>query len=1219
MKKIWTKAVAYVLVVTMCLGAVNVPVYAQESVVAEVSTKVENTSEAVIEEATVSSSDVESTTEDVVSTEENDGGVWDQVTTENVFESKNYKVTFTLTSNWDAGYNANVKLENTGDSTIQNWYLGFDYNNSITNIWNAEVSSNEGNEYVIKNVGWNQDIVAGNSIEFGLSGDHAFKGFPENYELIGTGTEVKEEDYAIQYVVDGDWGTGFYGSISVTNNTDIALEDWILEFDFDREIIEIWDGVIEEHEGNHYVVRNAEYNSSIDPGENVSIGIKGCDGMSGDKPSGYILYSYGNDDENIEIQINKNNLKKDERFDYYYVTDQTSGIDGTLTNLSKVKSMSYEVKDYNGTVIENGSIVASESWNVANMGFTLGANFVTVKAMLKSGKEIETEIIILNDRIDYLSSELDISDSDGDNIPNFIERYFGTDCYRKDTDGDGLSDYDELYILGSNPTLKDTDGNGISDAYEDYDDDGLVAIEEIEQQTNLFIADSDGDGLMDGEEVHKYYTNPNDKDTDKDGVNDGKEMEIGTDPLVAENEFKVTATAQDEDSVKVSVSTSLSGEQVESLSVHKFTNDFLFPTTMPGYVGGAYDFCVEGTFSSATLRFEFDGSLLENELFDPIIYYYNEEKQELEELPTLVTDNVATATVSHFSTYILLNRTVYENSFEWQDVWSTTGYSDVEVILVIDDSGSMYSNDYYNQRLNVAKSLVDNLPEKSKVGVVKFTSTTSLLTRKITDDREATKKYLTKTYFRSNGGTNMYNAINSSFSLFESTDDTTLRMMVVLSDGETSDTRKHLSVVATANKKDVKIYTVGLGSSTSYFSSYLKPLAINTGAAFYLADNASQLKDIYKDINKRIDIETDSDGDGIADYYEDNMVMFNGVTITLDKNNPDSDNDGLLDGDEIVDLNYKYNADKTKVIVTGKILSNPLKEDSDDDGILDVDDPEPYRHFGLFNNNVDFMLADSVKVPYNSAIESAKQVTMEDYNRIWRDRAADTIDNEYLEALYILNIQTRAYMMLGFAYDADGVLSLASKLSGKQVHIDDGCYFLAYYLSCVGGYVEYDGTFPAVGDSNGLEKYNSYVNRLLDVCESGTKEGKTITFTQIDSACGDTPINYCANSFQTLNYWLAVKGGHIGMAGECSYDGLYYSLNLVYCIQDYYDFYYEDPKGGQDSVGLVNNDEMAFLKLFGAAESFENCGVYHVNIRWSKDQSLSEATQTPLGYSYVGK
>lgn len=1110
-------------------------------------------------------------------------------------------------------------MENTGENTIQNWYLGFDYNNSITNIWNAEIFLNEDIKYVIKNVGWNQDIAAGNSVEFGISGDHAFRGFPENYELIGTDTEVTENDYAIQYIVDGDWGTGFYGSISVTNNTDITLEDWVLEFDFDREITEIWNGVIEEHEGNHYVVRNAKYNSAIAPGENVSIGIKGCEGEVGNEPCRYALYSYRISDENIEIFINTNNLRKDEKFDYYYVTDKTCGINGTISSSSKIKSMSYEIKDCNNNMVESGSILVSDSWDAINMKFTLGANFITVKAISKLGKEIEKEIIILNNRIDNLSSELDFNDSDGDSIPNFVEQYFGTDCYSKDTDGDNLSDYDELYILGSNPLLKDTDGNGTDDTYEDNDSDGLVALEEIEKKTNPFIDDTDGDGLLDGEEVYKYCTKPDDKDTDKDGVTDGKELEISTNPLVAEKMFDITVIAQEEDSVKVSVSTSLSGNQVESLSVHRFENDCLFPTTMPGYIGGAYDFSVEGTFSSATLRFEFNECLLGDETFEPTIYYYNEEKQRLEALPTTVTDNVATTTVNHFSKYILLNRTVYEESFEWQDVWSTTGYSDVEVILVIDDSDSMYYNDPLNQRLKVSKNLVDNLPENSRVGIVRFTNTTKLLTEMLTEDKEAAKTYLSSSYFKSSGGTNMYNAINSSFSLFESMDDTTLRMMVVLSDGVTSDTRMHSSVVATANEKGVKLYTVGLGDSASYFNSYLKPLANNTGAAFYLATKASQLKKIYKDINKKIDIETDSDGDGITDYYEDNMVMFNGVTITLEKDNPDSDNDGLLDGDEIVELNYEYNADKTKVIVTGKILSNPLKEDSDDDGLLDADDPEPYKHFGIFNNNVDFELADSVKVPYNSAIESAKQVTMQDYNKIWMERAADTIDNEYLEALYILNIQTRAYMLLGIAYGADGVLSLASEMSGKQMNINDGCYFLAYYLSCLGGYVEYDGTFPAVRDSNGLEKYNNYVDKLLNVCESGTKEGKTITFTQIDSACGDTPINYCVNDLQTLNYWLAVKGGHIGMAGECSYDGSYYNLNLIYCIQDYYDFYYEDIEGGQDGVGLVKNDEMAFLKLFGVAENFENCGIYHVNIRWKKDQGLSEAIQTPLGYSYVGK
>ena len=45
-----------------------------------------------------------------------------------------------------------------------------------------------------------------------------------------------------------------------------------------------------------------------------------------------------------------------------------------------------------------------------------------------------------------------------------------------------------------------------------------------------------------------------------------------------------------------------------------------------------------------------------------------------------------------------------------------------------------------------------------------------------------------------------------------------------------------------------------------------------------LTDAADEMRS-----NKKIDIETDSDGDGIADYYEDNMVMFNGVTIKLDK------------------------------------------------------------------------------------------------------------------------------------------------------------------------------------------------------------------------------------------------------------------------------------------------------------------------------------------------
>lgn len=64
---------------------------------------------------------------------------WDGTTTESVYETENCRITFNLTGYWDGGYNASIRIENTGSKIIENWYLGFDYSNAISNIWNAEV------------------------------------------------------------------------------------------------------------------------------------------------------------------------------------------------------------------------------------------------------------------------------------------------------------------------------------------------------------------------------------------------------------------------------------------------------------------------------------------------------------------------------------------------------------------------------------------------------------------------------------------------------------------------------------------------------------------------------------------------------------------------------------------------------------------------------------------------------------------------------------------------------------------------------------------------------------------------------------------------------------------------------------------------------------------------------------------------------------------------
>lgn len=63
----------------------------------------------------------------------------------------------------------------------------------------------------------------------------------------------------------------------------------------------------------------------------------------------------------------------------------------------------------------------------------------------------------------------------------------------------------------------------------DADNDGLV--NEGKYGTDPKVADSDGDGLLDGDEVDSYGTDPAVADSDGDGYPDGFEIERASDPL----------------------------------------------------------------------------------------------------------------------------------------------------------------------------------------------------------------------------------------------------------------------------------------------------------------------------------------------------------------------------------------------------------------------------------------------------------------------------------------------------------------------------------------------------------------------------------------------------------------------------------------------------------------------------------------------------------------
>jgi hypothetical protein len=100
---------------------------------------------------------------------------------------------------------------------------------------------------------------------------------------------------------------------------------------------------------------------------------------------------------------------------------------------------------------------------------------------------------------------------------------------RTDSDGDGLFDDDETSVYHTNPSIADTDGDGSSDGEEVY-----LGTDPLTASAPAPRSDGDGDGLLDVDESKTYGTNPDVSDSDGDGSSDGEEVHRGTDPLEAQ-------------------------------------------------------------------------------------------------------------------------------------------------------------------------------------------------------------------------------------------------------------------------------------------------------------------------------------------------------------------------------------------------------------------------------------------------------------------------------------------------------------------------------------------------------------------------------------------------------------------------------------------------------------------------------------------------------------
>ncbi len=78
--------------------------------------------------------------------------------------------TYVISNSWGSGFTGAIRVTNTGTAAKSGWTASWQYSGStrITSSWNASVSGN--NPYTATGLGWNSNIGAGQTVEFGFQG-----------------------------------------------------------------------------------------------------------------------------------------------------------------------------------------------------------------------------------------------------------------------------------------------------------------------------------------------------------------------------------------------------------------------------------------------------------------------------------------------------------------------------------------------------------------------------------------------------------------------------------------------------------------------------------------------------------------------------------------------------------------------------------------------------------------------------------------------------------------------------------------------------------------------------------------------------------------------------------------------------------------------------------------------------------------------------------------
>lgn len=594
------------------------------------------------------------------------------------------------------------------------------------------------------------------------------------------------------------------------------------------------------------------------------------------------------------------------------------------------------------------------------------------------------------------------TDSDSDGLPDDFEDIIGSDKHKIDTDGDALDDYYEYIILGSSVLSNDTDNNGITDEKEDFDDDCLSNIEEYKMGTMPWEDDTDKDGLCDGDEQYNFGTSPLMKDTDSDGLLDGEDVLLGLNPLKVdtdddgvedsreqmEQEVVYDAKKHDVNSAirKVIIETKTSGYINSRSKIEPINSQDSCCADIPGIFGTPYEIDIDCEFESAKLSFVIDENQLRDiKLSDLKILWYDEKQEEFRELKTECDMNTYTLSTqtTHFSKYMVVDENkwiqAWEKAFDYVNSISqesTTYYTSIIFDLSIPrelrnkagNTSEIFGyqlTEYHKEYIAICKIIGDALGnmigQNDKICVsgqfrnygyvAEDIATKIQLINKINELEIWCKMGWCLSYDDDGNEGFSYGSLNYAMSYPNKFQDNgNIEKRIIYISGCNTDIPQYL--ISNAKRDNVKIYTLGIGQYVK--SVPLIEMSDYTDGKYCKINNILDIEDAMESLNCDISSMKDSDCDGIPDVMEIEGIRNQyGITINTNPYNPDTDGDGLLDGEE---MDISIQNKKTVVDVWGNIFdnipdgaiyynmkSNPTIIDTDNDGYTDYEEIITYH------------------------------------------------------------------------------------------------------------------------------------------------------------------------------------------------------------------------------------------------------------------------------------